>query len=318
MNGEPPPIEPQDPGGQPAPPPMPQRVLVSEDDRLRPIFRALLFAFAGVVLILATQRAFILLLIYAGVRGVVPDSLLVVYYLAVDVFLLLESWFFARAFDRRSFRILGLWFYAGWGRELAYGLGIGAGLMTLMVATLVGLRAINFNGLAGSFGQLLPQLAGTGFFFLLAAAFEEIAFRGYGFQRLVDAVGPLAAVLLASALFGALHIRNPHATVLSTANTVLAGVLLSVAYLKTRGLWFPIGLHWAWNFFQGAIFSLGVSGLDFPKMLQAAQRGPDWLSGGVYGPENSIVATVVSLGGIFWLARTRRVSTSPAMEEVLK
>jgi len=83
---------------------------------------------------------------------------------------------------------------------------------------------------------------------LLAAVFEEVAFRGYAFQRMVDAAGPIVAAAVFSGLFGALHLSNPSATPLSTANTALAGVLFSLAYLKTRGLWLPIGLHWAWNF----------------------------------------------------------------------
>ncbi len=310
--------EPGNSEGESARHPRVDRVFLSADERVRPILRALLFVIVGFILILGAQKGFTFLLVLKGVRGIVPDSLLVIYYLVVDVLLLLASWLFARALDRRSFGIVGLWFYAGWGRELLYGMGIGAGLMTLIVAVLFELHVVRFWGLTGSLRQVLPSLTATASFFLLAAAFEEIAFRGYAFQRLVDAVGPFAGVLLFSGLFGALHIGNPHATALSTANTVLAGILFSVAYLKTRGLWLPIGLHWAWNFFQGAIFSLGVSGLGFRGLLQASFGDPDWLSGGIYGPEGSVVATVVSLGAIICLARTRRVSPSPAMEEVLK
>jgi hypothetical protein len=96
-------------------------------------------------------------------------------------------------------------------------------------------------------------------------------------------------------------------------------VLFSVAYLRTRALWLPLGLHWAWNFFQGEVFSLPVSGIRFAKpMLQVAAVGPAWFTGGDYGPEGGLAVTVVALAGIFWLARTRRLASSPAMREVLE
>src|SRR2546430_16785770 len=109
------------------------------------------------------------------------------------------------------------------------------------------------------------------------------------------------------------------ATPLSTANTTLAGVLFSLAYLKTRGLWLPIGLHWAWNFTMGPILSLPVSGMRFgPTLLRSQLTGAKWLTGGAYGPEGGAVTTVVCVAAIFWLARTQRFAPSPAMEEALK
>jgi hypothetical protein len=148
---------------------------------------------------------------------------------------------------------------------------------------------------------------------------EEILFRGYGFQRLVEAVGQVGAVVLMSAFFGFVHIENPSVSVLSTVNTILAGILFSVAYLRTRALWLPITLHWAWNFFQGQVFSLPVSGLHMPHPLFDVRiTGPSWLTGGAYGPEGGLVVTAVALAGILWMARTRRLAPSPAMQEVLQ
>ena len=154
---------------------------------------------------------------------------------------------------------------------------------------------------------------------LFAAANEELLFRGYAFQRLAASVGALWAVLITSALFGAGHLLNPSATPLSTANTVLAGVLLSLAYLKTRALWLPIGLHWAWNFTMGPILGLPVSGLNIsPTLFRSEAAGPTWLAGGVYGPEGGLILTLVCLAATLWLARSRKIAPSPAMKEVLK
>jgi hypothetical protein len=100
---------------------------------------------------------------------------------------------------------------------------------------------------------------------------------------------------------------------------VLAGVLFSLTYLRTRALWLPLGLHWAWNFFQGEVFSLPVSGITFAKpMLHAAAVGPAWFTGGNYGPEGGLPVTVVVLAGILWVARTKRLAPSPAMREALE
>ncbi len=290
------------------------RVFLGADARLRPIFRALLFFIFALALTVPLQLAVLKL----G-RGVPQEALLAALFALLNPVWLLLSWFFLRVFDQRSFRTLGLWFYPGWGRQLAGGLGTGAALMGVIVAGLVATRGVAYESPGSAAIYVLLGILGNGSLMVLAAVFEEIAFHGYGFQRLVGAVGPLGAVAVLSGLFGAAHLMNPSVTALSTANTALAGVLLSVAYLRTRALWLPIGLHWAWNFTMGPIFSLPVSGLRFgPPLLRAKIIGPKWLTGGAYGPEGGVVLTIVCLGAILWLARTRRVGPSPAMEEVLK
>jgi hypothetical protein len=129
------------------------------------------------------------------------------------------------------------------------------------------------------------------------ALLEEVMFRGYPFQRLVEAVGPFWAVTMASALFAAAHLGNPNAGgVLSWAffNTIAIGVLLAVAYLRTRTLWFPFGIHFGWNFALGFVFGLPVSGLsDFSVLVHGSIRGHQWLTGGAYGLENSGAAAIL-------------------------
>lgn len=281
---------------------------------LPPISRAVLFLIVIFLLWIYLPRAIAHLLPNSSGR----TQLSVAYVLLVAA-VLVESRLFLRAFDRRGFHTLGLWFYPGWLEELARGAGIGTALIGLVVVMLIVLRAVRYSGLAGAPDDLLPGLGAAAGVLLLAATFEELTFRGYGFQRLVDAFGPLGAVVAFSGLFGVVHLLNPSATILSTASTALSGVLLAVAYLRTRALWLPIGLHWAWNFFMGPVLSLPVSGIDFqPTLLRGQLSGTAWLTGGAYGPEGGIVAIAVILPAIIWLARTRRVATSPAMEEVLK
>lgn len=291
-----------------------QRVFLSTDGSVRPIFRSLLFVLLGVALSLSLRD----IVLRLG-RNLSEGILLGVLSSLLDLVWLLATWFFLRLFDRRSFRALGLWFYRGWGRELALGVGFGGGLILVVVGLLVATRGISYEGFRGGGVHTLLGILGNGGVLALAAAYEEIAFRGYAFQRLVDAIGPLSAVAICSALFGALHLMNPAATPFSTANTALAGVLLAVAYLKTRALWLPIGLHWAWNFTMGPVLSLPVSGVWFrPTLLAAKFTGSEWLTGALYGPEGGAVVTVACVLAIIWLARRSHLTPSPAMEEVLK
>lgn len=290
----------------------PGRIFVV-DSTLRPFWRALVFVALSVILVRLVRGAMV------GLLGPMDSPLSVqgiILYLVMNASVLLECWFLLSVFDHRSFRTLGMWFYPRWGREALAGVAVGTGLICVVTAGLVATRAVVFQGVAE--GPHLRSLLTSGALLILAAAFEEFLTRGYGFQRLIDAIGRLGAVLVFSALFGAGHLGNPHVTALSTANTVLAGVLLAVAYLKTRALWMPIGLHWSWNFFLGPVFSLPLSGIGIPPLFRVQVSGPEWLSGGAYGPEGSVILTVASLATIVWLWRTKWIAPSPAMEEALK
>jgi hypothetical protein len=294
----------------------PRTWFLGADGVVRPFWRFLIFVALALLVLQLSSNALRGLL-----GGQVPPGQvrLLVAYGVFNLVLLLAMWFMLAVFDRRSFRTLGLWFYAGWGRELLVGIGIGTGLLAAVVALLLAGTWLAYLGIASLTSDTPQRIALIGAMLFLAAAFEEILFRGYAFQRLVDSVGPVIAVAVLSGVFGALHLANPGATPLSTANTVLAGILLSAAYLKTRALWLPIGLHWAWNFVMGALLSLPVSGNTFnPPLLHAQPAGPDWMSGGGYGPEGSVVATLLLVPACVWLVRTRRISPSPGVATVLQ
>src|SRR4030095_4939741 len=115
------------------------------------------------------------------------------------------------------------------------------------------------------------------------------------------------AIVITSIFFGAVHIRNPDAGVISTVNTILAGVWFGVAYLKTRDLWFVWGLHLMWNWMQGAFFGIEVSGITdlvSTPLLKEIDSGPVWLTGSTYGVEGGIVTTIailVSIVSIYFL-----------------
>jgi membrane protease YdiL (CAAX protease family) len=171
--------------------------------------------------------------------------------------------------------------------------------MTGIVALLGGFEVLGWRGNAGAIWTWLAIAVVSG-------TLEEVLFRGI-LQRHLEAVfGSWIALAITSALFGLGHIFNPDASWFAAfAIAVEAGILLGAAYMLTRRLWLAIGIHAAWNFTQGWVFSVPVSGGEVPLGLLITRRiGPDWLTGGDFGLEASVVAMVVAtLAGLFLLHR---------------
>lgn len=189
-----------------------------------------------------------------------------------------------------------------WFRNL--GLGLGAGLLVFSaavgIAALLGVYRVTGEGdLAGLVGALIGPA-------LFAAISEEMMFRGVLFRWLEEWGGSWAALLITSALFGCAHLLNPHASPIAAAGIAFeAGVMLGAAYMLTRSLWMPMGLHAAWNFAQGEIYDIPVSGTPVHGLLTARLSGPPLLSGNGFGLEASIIAiSVATIFGLFllWLA----------------
>jgi hypothetical protein len=196
---------------------------------------------------------------------------------------------------------------AGSGKDLGLGIGAGFALFCIVVAVAALIDVYNIVGPGG-----LQQLPTT----LIAAAIipgitEEILFRGILFRWIEEFGGSWAALVITSALFGLAHILNPNATWFSSFTiAVEAGVLLGGAYMLTRSLWMPIGLHAAWNFTQGFVFDVPVSGIDQQGMVEARLSGPELLSGGAFGLEASVIALIVATGaGLWFVVRAVRAGT---------
>jgi uncharacterized protein len=174
-------------------------------------------------------------------------------------------------------------------RELGAGVLLGALLLALTIGVLA---ALGVYQVTGNNGWLAMFATVPGF--ILAAVLEEVVMRGVVFRILEQALGSWLALALSAAIFGALHLLNPGTTLLNAGAIMLeAGVLLAAAYMLTRRLWFCIGVHFAWNFTQGGIFSAAVSGGATKGLLQAKLIGAEWLTGGAFGVEASAVALVV-------------------------
>jgi membrane protease YdiL (CAAX protease family) len=184
------------------------------------------------------------------------------------------------------------------------GLGLGAGFLifslAVAVAALLGVYRISGEGDAS---DLLPALIGPAIF---AAVSEELIFRGILFRWIEEFGGSWAALLLTSAIFGAAHLANPNASAIAAVGIAFeAGVMLGAAYMLTRSLWLPMGLHAAWNFTQGEIYDIPVSGTPVHGLLVARLSGSPLLTGNGFGLEASPIAMVVAtLFGLWllWLA----------------
>jgi membrane protease YdiL (CAAX protease family) len=134
--------------------------------------------------------------------------------------------------------------------------------------------------------------------FAIGALSEETLFRGYLLQTFTRAKLIPVGIGLTSLLFAFAHNNNPGNNPLSWLNTLLAGVWFAAAYLKTRDLWFPLGIHLMWNWLQGPVFGINVSGIaEFSPdpILRATDAGPAWLTGGSYGIEGGVACTIALL-----------------------
>ena len=130
-----------------------------------------------------------------------------------------------------------------------------------------------------------------------SAIFEEILFRGILFRIIEEKLGSYIGLIISALIFGALHLANPNSSIsVGIGLAIQAGLLLAAAYIYSRNLWFPIAIHFAWNFTQSAIFGANVSGNAISKTLITSQiKGAEWFTGGQFGPEGSIQATLFCL-----------------------
>jgi membrane protease YdiL (CAAX protease family) len=215
-------------------------------------------------------------------------------------------------------RALGWGFTRGWFRDLLFGSVIGAAsllLATIIAAISGGLKfTLNAPVMFETVGRtLLTSLP----IFILAAAGEEAIFRGYPLQTMARSHLAWVAIIITSVVFSWGHLDNPNAVPGFTfANTAIAGVWLAIAYLKTRNLWFPLGIHWAWNWTMGAVLGLPVSGIErlTPQPLwRAVDLGPAWLTGGSYGIEGGAACTIALIASTLFIWRTRLVSPTEEM-----
>jgi membrane protease YdiL (CAAX protease family) len=212
------------------------------------------------------------------------------------LFVLLATWACTRM-RKEALSSVGFVLDRRWMKEVAWGTLFGMGSMLAAVAMIWAIGGVRLElNPARSLASL-----GYGFYmFVFVALFEETLFRGFAFQRLCDGAGVWIAQFALALLFAAGHWGNPGmqgaTEVWASIDLGLAAMMLGLAYLRTRSLALPIGLHLGWNWTQGHVLGFGVSGLAQPGWFHPVFLGKaQWLTGGDFGPESSVFAVVVDL-----------------------
>lgn len=243
-------------------------------------------------------------------------------------------WITGRFFDRRKFSEFGFQFNKNWWTDLAFGMGLGIFLMTIIFTLeyAFGWIAIsNFFVMHDTENIFLLSASVFIILFISVGISEELMSRGYLLTNLAEGfhlkiIGPKGAVLISwfisSAVFGLAHMDNPNATFLSTFNIIIGGLFFGFAFVVTRSLAFPIGIHITWNFFQANVYGFPVSGFSIPSevvtFIKIEQSGPEFITGGSFGPEAGLLGLLTILLGFlltytWYRYRNKTLSFQPTL-----
>jgi len=280
-------------------------LFVGADGRAHPPWRLLLFLVLAVACVIVVRLTLFSLLDalerLTGVEGTSEAYLM-------TIALLLAHWMTLRTFDRQPASYVWLDRNAARPRLVGYAAllgGLPIGLMSLLLLA-TGLLAL----LPAPDGPWVVVASQIALLLLPAAFYEELLSRGYIFATLRDWLGSTWAILLTSTAFGLLHWWNPGATVFSLGLVTLAGVFLAVVLLATQSLYAAWIAHFAWNFVMAALLHVPVSGLPLSRPdYQIVDSGPDWITGGSWGPEGGAAGAIGMLGALgflYWRSNRRK------------
>ncbi len=196
---------------------------------------------------------------------------------------------FRKTIDKKSILSLGFNLKLCFRKDMFYGIGIGIlsiflVFIILLLTGAVSIKSIQFR--AASFLFITP-------IFIIAVIREEISNRGYILNNMMDSMNKYIALLVVSAFFALMHADNPNISIVGLINIFLGGLFLGIYYIHKRNLWFPIGLHFGWNFTLGSIVGSPVSGYHMPSIFNLDISGNKFLSSGDYGFEGSIIVSVI-------------------------
>jgi len=207
---------------------------------------------------------------------------------SIVIFMLLYYLYVRFVEKRKAFEISGEKSVVefGWGFLISFAL---VGFMVLLMYLLGYYRVIKLDS---------PQIIVDSFFFFGMGAFLQVlAFRVVLFRLFEELLGTWFAFILIAAIFGAAHFPNPNTSLWSILALIITDILLVAAFIYTRRIWLVWGIHMGWNFFQDGIFGMPNSGItEFQSWIQPAISGPEWITGGSFGIEASVIAVCLSLG----------------------
>ncbi len=301
---------------EPQKPEKPSKILRNRFGHIRTVWRMLIYL--GMVVLAAIPvvgflKAFSFLLPAETGEDHIASAINIVFMLGIDVALVLGAWITLRWIDRRRFALLGMSFSFRGVKELLAGLAFGflylTGIFVILWAT--DLADVTVGGLNSQTLQgMLTYLVA----FAAAGTLEELANRGYLFQVLIEGTRAWIAILGFSFLFSLVHIFNEDFSWVGGICLFEHGILFGLAYFKTRSLWVPIGIHVAWNWTQGPLWGMKVSGTEIAdSFLVSVPSGPELLSGGNFGAEGSLITVIVTVGLLLYIWKARWIKPTEEM-----
>ena len=210
-------------------------------------------------------------------------------YVLKNVEFLLMVWIFRTFIDKQTFFSLGF----DWkGFQIDAWTGFFAAIMILFLGSMILVATQNLFFTNAFFNS--KNIAASIVLFMLVAFIEEIVFRGYLLNNLLESINKWWALIITAAFFAFMHLQNNNITAVSILNLFLAGMILGINYIYTRNLWFAIFFHFAWNFFQGGVLGYKVSGIESgASIMQQNLSGDPLLTGGLFGFEGSAICTIL-------------------------
>jgi membrane protease YdiL (CAAX protease family) len=297
-----------------------RKIFINEFGRLRSGWRLLIFGAAFIALVFLMVTVLRVVFLFTGPRGPSGTSQMMaelIFRVGLLAAALGAGYFCAHFLEGLPWRSLGLTFHHGWLRDLVFGFVIG--FASLVVAVGIASKGLSFSLPGMNWASVIRSGIGSGVLLFVAALAEEAMFRGYGLQTLTRAQFAWLGVLLTSVPFALVHLLNPNVVPgVTFANTALAGIWLAAAYLRTRSLWLPLGVHWAWNWALGWFFGLPISGIRLVSnpLLEGQDNGPKWLTGGSYGIEGGVACTIALILFTVFLWKTRWLSATPELKQM--
>jgi membrane protease YdiL (CAAX protease family) len=292
-------------------------IVFGSDGRLRCGWRFLIFAFGFIFF--AVLLVEVLTKIYPIDTNADANTSAVhflLYSLTTLIPAVVVGWLCNKFLDRLPFTSLGMSINGGSIAHFAIGLIVGA--LTLALAVLIPFifGGLTFSADPADWNSIVRTLLLSFLVFAVAAASEEALCRGYPLQTFFHSDLKVVGILFTAFIFASGHLGNPNASALSWLNTFVAGIWFAVAYWRTRDLWFPIGIHLMWNWMQGALFGIEVSGLTditSAPLLKEIDRGPAWLTGEAYGIEAGVACTaalIISTLAIYFLPKVAGINNA--------
>lgn len=202
-------------------------------------------------------------------------------------------WLFMRFIDKQPLIEIGFQ-TKGRLKEFNFGVILGLLIMAFAYVFLYLIGEIVFENYTFDFQKIFLSII----LFVGVSVFEEVIFRGYMLKNLLESFNPYVALFISSIFFSLIHGSNPNVTTLGLCNIFLAGFFLGASYIFTKNLWFPIALHFSWNFFQ-SMFGFKVSGMDSYSIIEFTIPENNMLNGGEFGFESSVLSIIILIIGTF-------------------